>query len=161
MKSQCETISPSQIEKIALDRQNELLREHFGKLTEEAVHQRPETIGNYTPDLPSKIEAEFKEFLEKLWVEFCKNSEECPPLVLEEQKLRQLLTERDRQLVEEYHKKAEEITLWEKITRSNHKDVARYKELLRDYTENLLTIMRLDFLEEITGRHILGKTFED
>ena len=36
-----------------------------------------------------------------------------------------------------------------------------YKSLLRDYTRNVLTIMRLDFLEEITGHHISNKTFSD
>lgn len=129
---------------------------YFGNLVDEAANQRPETIGEYTKDLPLKIEAEFREFLVTLWKEF---SDE--PLVLEEQKLRWLMTEDDREKVEAAYKDAKRITLWERITKSNHKDVTYYKALLRDYTKELLTIMRLDFLEEITGRHINCKVFED
>lgn len=129
---------------------------YFGNLVDEAANQRPETIGEYTKDLPLKIEAEFREFLVTLWKEF---SDE--PLVLEEQKLRWLMTEDDREKVEAAYKDAKRITLWERITKSNHKDVTYYKALLRDYTKELLTIMRLDFLEEITGRHINCKALED
>ena len=40
------------------------------------------------------------------------------------------------------------------------RSVAYYKGLLQDYTRNLLSLMRLDFLEEITGHYIRNKTFE-
>lgn len=53
------------------------------------------------------------------------------------------------------------ITLWEKITKSNHEDVTYYKGLLLEYTKELLMIMRIDFLEEITGVHINCKAFEE
>lgn len=55
------------------------------------------------------------------------------------------------------YKDATEQTLWERITRSNHKDVTYYKGLLQEYTRELLMVMRLDFLEEITGEHIENK----
>lgn len=146
----------TKVEKLCKEKEQKLLDKYFGNLVDEAAHQRPETIGEYTKDLPLKIEAEFREFLVTLWKEF---SDE--PLVLEEQKLRWLMTEDDREKVEAAYKDAKRITLWERITKSNHKDVTYYKALLRDYTKELLTIMRLDFLEEITGRHINCKAFED
>lgn len=146
----------TKVEKLCKEKEQALMDKYFGNLVHEAANQRLETIGEYTKDLPLKIEAEFREFLVTLWKEF---SDE--PLVLEEQKLRWLMTEDDREKVEAAYKDAKRITLWERITKSNHKDVTYYKALLRDYTKELLTIMRLDFLEEITGRHINCKAFED
>lgn len=81
--------------------------------------------------------------------------------MFEEQKLRKLMTDDDRELIDEAHKDAAEQTLWERITKSNHKDVTYYKGLLKEYTRDLLMVMREDFLEEITGHHIKNKTFED
>lgn len=52
-------------------------------------------------------------------------------------------------------------SLWERITKSNHKDVTYYKGLLLEYTKDLLMVMRQDFLEELTGKYIKNKTFEE
>ena len=71
------------------------------------------------------------------------------------------MTEDDREAINAAYKDANRITLWEKITKSNHEDVTYYRGLLYEYTKDLLMVMRLDFLEEITGKHITGKAFED
>lgn len=144
------------IELICRDKENELLKKYFGNLIREASVERPETIGEYTVDLPLKIEAEFRVFLENLWKQY---SDE--PLVLEEQKLRRLLTDDDREGIEVAYKDATTITLWERITRSNHEDVTHYKGLLHEFTRELLMVMRIDFLEEITGHIINCKTFKE
>lgn len=146
----------SDIELICRDKENELLKKYFGNLIREASVERLETIGEYTMDLPLKIEAEFRVFLENLWKQY---SDE--PLVLEEQKLRRLLTEDDREGIEVAYKDATTITLWERITHSNHEDVTHYKGLLHEFTRELLMVMRIDFLEEITGHYINCKTFEE
>lgn len=145
----------SQIEILCKEKEQELLKKYFGNLVIEAAKVRPETIGEYTKDLPLKVEAEFREYLVELWKEYSDQ-----PLVLEEQKLRWLMTEDDREAIDEAYKDAKRITLWERITKSNHKDVTYYKSLLHEYTKDLLMVMRLDFLEEITGKHINCKTFE-
>lgn len=150
-----------QIERLCNEKERELLNKYFGNLVKEAAIERPETIGKYTKDLPLKIEAEFKAFLEELWKDAAPNDLKGTPLVLEEQKLRILMTDDDRELIDEAHKDATEQTLWERITRSNHKDVTYYKGLLKEYTRDLLMVMREDFLEEITGHHIKNKAFED
>ena len=137
-------------------KEEELLDKYFGNLKKEAIEDRPETIGSYTKDLPLKIEAEFRDYLVELWKQF---SDE--PLVLEEQKLRWLITEDNREAVDAAHDDAQRITLWERISKSNHKDVTKYKKTLLDYTRDLLMIMRLDFLEEITGNHINCKAFKE
>lgn len=142
------------------EKEQELLCKYFGNLAKEAALERPETIGEYTKDLPLKIEAEYKSYLEALWKEYAPDQAERGPLVLEEQKLRQFMTEDDRERIDEAYKDATERTLWERIAKSNHEDVTYYKGLLQEYTKDLLTVMRLDFLEEITGQHIHCRAFE-
>ena len=151
----------SEIEKLCIEKEHELLNKYFGNLVKEAAIERPETIGEYTKDLPLKIEAEYRVFLEELWKEHAPDELKGTPLVLEEQKLRKLMTDDDRELIEEAHKDATEQTLWERITQSNHKDVTYYKGLLQEYTRDLLMVMREDFFEEITGHYIKNKVFED
>ena len=151
----------SEIEKLCKEKEHELLNKYFGNLVKEAAIERPETIGEYTKDLPLKIEAEYRVFLEELWKEHAPDELKGTPLVLEEQKLRMLMTDDDRELIDEAHKDAVEQTLWERITKTNHKDVTYYKGLLQEYTRDLLMVMREDFFEEITGHYIKNKVFED
>ena len=51
--------------------------------------------------------------------------------------------------LKEARENAERITLWEKISRSNHEDVTYYKGLLRQYTRELLKQTMKDFLEDV------------
>ena len=152
---------PQEIASLCEEKQNQLLHKYFGNLVHEAAIERPETIGEYTKDLPLKIEAEYRTFLEELWKEQAPAELKGTPLVLEEQKLRKLMTDDDREMIEPAYKDATEITLWERITKSNHEDVTYYKGLLLEYTRDLLMVMREDFLEEITGKHIKNKAFEE
>ena len=52
-----------------LNKEQELLKKYFGNLVKEAALEQPETIGDYTPDLPLKIEAEYRTFMEEIWPE--------------------------------------------------------------------------------------------
>lgn len=149
-----------QITKLCKDKEQELLNKYFGNLVKEAAIEQPETIGEYTMDLPLTIELEYKAFLEELWLEVAPEEFKGQPLVLEEQQLRKLLTEGDLQKLEDAYKAATEQTLWERITKTNHNDVTYYKGLLLEFTRNLLMVMRTDYLEEITGCYIKNKTFE-
>lgn len=147
--------------KLCKEKEQELLNKYFGNFVKEAAIERPETIGEYTKDLPLKIEAEYRVFLEIVWKEYAPKEMKGTPLVLEEQTLRKLKTEDDRELIGAAHKDATEQTLWERITKTNHKDVTYYKGLLEEYTRDLLMVMRLDFLEEIIGHQIENKAFEE
>ena len=149
------------IEKYCKEKENQLLEKYFGDLVIEAAIEQSETIGEYTKDLPLKIEAEFKAYLEELWKEYAPEELKGKPLVFDEHKLRLLMTDDDREGVDAAYKNATKQTLWERITKTNHKDVTYYKGLLQEYTRELLMVMRLDFLEEITGHYIKNKTFED
>lgn len=145
-----------EIEKLCKEKEAELLDKYFGNLIKEAAIECPETIGDYGKDLPLKIESEFREYLLGIWAEIAPGT----ICAFEELKLRKLMTDDDREGLEHAYKDAVEQTLWERITKTNHKDVTYYKALLKEYTQELLTCMRLDFLEEVTGKHILNKTFE-
>lgn len=153
-------MTPQEIANICEEKQNQLLHKYFGNLVHEAAIERPETIGEYTKELPLKIEAEFRTFLEELWKKHAPVELKGTPLVLEEQKLRKLMTDDDHEMIEPTYKEATERTLWERITKSNHEDVTYYKGLLQEYTRDLLMVMRHDFLEEITGKNIKNKAFE-
>ena len=150
-----------QIENLCKEKELDLLDKYFGNLVKEAAVERPETIGEYTKDLPLKIEAEYRIYLEGLWKEYAPEELKGAPLVFEEKKLRQLMTDDDREGVDAAFKDATEQTLWERITKTNHKDVTYYKGLLKEYTRDLLMVMREDFLEEITGHHIKNKSFKE
>ena len=69
------------------------------------------------------------------------------------------MTEDDREAIATAHRAASRRTLWERITQTNHKDVAYYKGLLQEYTRDLLLVMREDFLEEVEGHDINNKSF--
>ena len=151
----------NEIVKLCIKKEQELLNKYFGNLVNEAAIEMPETIGEYTKDLPLKIEAEYRKFLEKVWEKHVPAELKGTPLVFEEQQLRKLMTDDDREGIDAAYKDASTVTLWEKITKSNHKDVTYYKGLLFEYTKDLLLVMRHDFLEEITGEHINSKAFEE
>ena len=151
----------NEIVELCIEKEQELLNKYFGNLVNEAAIEMPETIGEYTKELPLKIEAEYRKFLEKVWEKHVPAELKGTPLVLEEQKLRKLMTDDDREGIDAAYKDASTVTLWEKITKSNHKDVTYYKGLLFEYTKDLLLVMRHDFLEEITGEHINSKAFEE
>ncbi len=154
-------MNKEQLISLCKEKEQDLLNKYFCNLVKEAAIERPETIGEYTKDLPLKIEAEYKTFLEELWKRYAPEELKGMPLVLEEQKLRKLMTDDDRELIDAAHKNAIEQTLWERITKTNHKDVTYYKGLLIAYTRDLLMVMREDFLEEVTGHPIKNKAFDD
>lgn len=143
-------MTKKQIRSLCLEKEQELLEKYFGRLVFEAAYVQPETISGYPKELPLKIEAEYKAFLESLWKEYAPEGKKGTPLVLEEQHLRIRFTDDEREAVDEALKDAKKQTLWELITRSNHKDVTYYKGLLEEYTRELFLVMRADFLEEFS-----------
>lgn len=155
------TMTNEPVARLCKEKEQELLYRYFGNLVKEAAIEQPETIGEYTKDLPKKIEAEYRAYLEGLWQEYAPEELKDSPLVLEEKKLRKLMTDDNREAVNAAYQEASKRTLWERICKTNHKDVARYKSELENYTRELLMVMRHDFLEEITGRYIESKAFED
>lgn len=134
---------------MCLNRQQELLEKYFGNLVHEAAVTMPETIGKYDMELPKRIEAEYFEFLKKLWEEVAPNDSRRLEDVLDKKHLGDLMTEDDREGLRYAYDDAKRRTIWERISKSNHKDVTYYKGLLKVYAEELLDCMRMDFMEDV------------
>ena len=138
----------TQIRELCIKKEKELLEKYFGNIVNEAAHEQPECIGEYDKELPLRIESEYKEFLRTLWQETAPNAPRTLEEILDKHRWRQIMTDDDREAVDNAYKDAMKQTLWERITHSNHKDVTYYKGLLMEYTRELLLCTRCDFLED-------------
>lgn len=138
-----------QIEYRCRNKAEELLKKYFGNFIKEAAIKQSETIGDYSPDLPVQIEAEYYEYLKTLWAEIAPNGSPSFEEIIDKKHLSDLMTDDDREIVKPAYDAAMHRNLWERITKTNHKDVAYYKGLLKRYTEDLLTALRCDFMEDV------------
>lgn len=142
-------MTTKEIENRCIAKQQELLEKYFGNLVHEAAYERPETIGDYVPELPLKVEAEYRDFLESLWAEIAPNDPRPLDDILDKGHIKDMVTEDDHEGVQRAYRDAQRRTLWERVTRSNHKDVTFYKGLLKVYAEELLNSLRIDFIEDL------------
>lgn len=142
-------MNKSDVEKLCSEKSDSLLEKYFGNLVKEAAIDCPETIGDYDLGLPLRIETEYRDFLQELWKEIAPDDQRTIDDLLNQQKLRDRMTEDDREGIAYAYRNAQQRTLWERITKTNHKDVTYYKGLLEEYTRELLFCMKHDFLEEI------------
>lgn len=138
-----------QIETQCLAKAEELLNKYFGKLIEEAAIERPETIGNYSLDLPKQIEAEYYNYLKVLWVEIAPSDSPTFEEIIDKKHLSDRMTDDDREIIPPAYDAAIHRNMLERITKTNHKDVTYYKGLLKRYTKDLLTALRCDFMEDV------------
>ena len=151
-------MNAEQIEQQCRQQEKSLLDKYFGNIVAEAAKQE-NNIEGYDTHLPDRVKREYVDFLSQLWVRVAPDDNRSIDDILEEHRLRELLTDNLRGEVGQAHRNAVTETLWERITGTNHRDVTYYKGLLREYTAETLSALRLDFLEEVTGRSIEGKTF--
>lgn len=125
----------------------ELLDRHFGDLVKEAVADRPEVLEErFTPELPLKIEEEYMAFLGELKQEILPGDPRTIEEVIDSPLTREKIRDDYELDVEQAYEEAATITFWEKLTRSNYKDVSFFKGLVKQYTEELLDHMTDDFL---------------
>lgn len=137
------------IEEICTQKANDLLNKYFGNLAKEAAFERPETIGDYDLELPLRIEAEYREILRDIWNGLASNDSREFDELFDKPQDREIMTADDREGISEAYRKAQQRTLWERISNTNHEDVTFYKGLLEEYTRELLFCMKIDFIEEI------------
>ena len=142
-------MTTKEIDDLCIRKEQELLNKYFGNFIKEAAIEQPETIGDYTKDLPLKIEEEYFQYLKELWSEI--NQDKAKPLesILDKRHIRMLMTEDDREGIKHAYEDATRRTLWERLTKTNHKDVTFYKGLLEEYARELLLCLRCDFIEDI------------
>lgn len=142
-------MNKAEIEKLCKSKEQELLDKYFGKLIHEAAIERPETIGDYTKDLPLRIEEEYFQYLKTLWDEINPDKSKSLESILDKRHISMLMTEDDREGIHYAYQDATRRTLWERLTKTNHKDVTFYKGLLEEYTRELLLCLHCDFIEDV------------
>lgn len=127
-----------------------LIKKYFGNLINDALLRRPETLTEeYSIDLPQRIEQEFREFLADLWSHIQTDDPRTFEQIMDKQYVRMSIDREYRDKLQTAYANAKHISYWEQLTRTNYRDVNRYKGILRDYVEALLRHMTNDFLEDI------------
>ena len=125
----------------------ELLDHYFGDLVKEAVVDKPEVLEEqFSPELPLEIEEEYMTFLGELKREFFPGDPRAIEEIIDCPLKREMIRDDYELDVEKAYENAKNITFWEKLTRSNYKDVTYFKGLVKQYTEELLEHMTDDFL---------------
>lgn len=127
----------------------ELIDKYFGNIVSEAAIERPEEIGGYSLELPREVEAEYYTYLKGLWGIIAPQGSPSFEEIIDKRHLSDSITKVDREAIKPAYEAAVRRTLWERITKTNHKDVTYYKGLLKRYTEDLLTALRCDFMEDV------------
>ena len=130
-------------------KEQELLDKYFGNLVKDASVEKPETIGDYPKDLPLKIEKEYLQYLNKLWNDICPDKTLPLECLLDKRHLSVIMTDDDWEGISLAYEDATRRTLWERLTKTNHKDVTYYKGLLKECARELLLCLRCDFIEDI------------
>lgn len=138
-----------QIESQCRSKAEELLKKYFGNFLKEAAIEQSETIGDYSLELPRQIEAEYYDYLKGLWTEIAPSGSPSFEEIIDKKYLSDQMTDDDREIIKPAYEDAVTRTLWERLTKTNHKDVIYYKGLLKRYTEDLLTALRCDFIEDV------------
>ena len=142
-------MTANEIEKNCKRQEQKLLDKYFGNLVQEDAIEQPETIGDYTKDLPLKIEEEYFQYLKGLWAEINPDKSKSLESILDKRHISMLMTDDDREGIHYAYEDATRRTLWERLTKTNHKDVTFYKGLLEEYTRELLLCLRCDFIEDV------------
>lgn len=128
----------------------ELLDKYFPNFIEDAAVNKPEVLADgYDDSLPGRVAEEYRSWLAGVWEEI-RPQVQKPFDEIMNQKLSVEMTDASYvPYLADAREKAETVTLWEKLTKTNHQDVILYKVILKDYTEELLRVMTAYFLADI------------
>lgn len=144
------TMDKTVIEDRCYGKAKELLTKYFWDFSVISGVEKPETLESiYTDELPGKIADEFREFLRGLWEEIA--PEEAKPFdeIMNLHRSMDVIHADYEDYLPLAREEAETVTLWEKITKTNPKDVTFYKGLLKQYAEELLDTLVKDFLGDV------------
>lgn len=128
----------------------DLLEKYFPNFVCDAAQTRPEELGGqYSDALPHQVETEFRDYLSGVWKEISPEGGKTFEEIMSRHLEMSMVDAEYVPCLKEARADAEQITLWEKITQSNHRDVTYYKGLLRQYTRELLMLNIKDFMEDV------------
>ena len=137
-----EPVDPAELILAADKNRQDLLARNFTEISlEEAAN--PEVLDSkYEPiGFLEALQAEYYDNLHRIW-----NRDRFTRASFEAAYNRPGLDSAgDLAALEKAYKDAVRRTLWEKIAKTNHKDVAEYKEMLRAYSERMLEEMYSSF----------------
>ena len=124
---------------------DELLERHFPEISpDEEVLDSQLNI-----NLPLEVATEMKDFLSVLWDEMGQNGTgKTFEEIMGAGRLNELTYESYLDLLKKAEKDALNITIWEKITKTNHEDIVAFRSILRSCTREILELMVKDFLNE-------------
>ena len=124
---------------------DELLERHFPEISpDEEVLDSQLNI-----NLPLEVATEMKDFLSVLWAEMGqKGTGKTFEEIMGAGRLNELTYESYLDLLKKAEKDALNITIWEKITKTNHEDIVAFRSILRSCTREILKLMVKDFLNE-------------
>ena len=138
-----------EIESRCKAKEAELLNRCFGNIKKENTEELPETIGNYSKDLPQQLETEYRDYLWAMWKELAPDDPRTMEQLFDKRDRDQRAAEAKREEVENAYREAERYTIGERLTKTNYKDVAYFKTMLKEYSELLLLSLRCDFIEDV------------
>ena len=121
---------------------DELLEKHFVSTSGEVLDAR------YTLDYPLSVAAEMKEYLAELWTKEGGHSGKAFEEIMGAGRLSNITYESYLDLLKKAQQDALKITLWEKITQTNHDDIRIFQSILKSCTKEILDLMVKDFLNE-------------
>lgn len=128
----------------------ELIEKYFPNFIRESAISKPEMLAlEYNDDLPHRVEAEFRGWLSDLWAEIAPDGSKQFEEIMNLHLSMSMVDASYIPHLKDARENAVRITLWEKITKSNHEDVTYYKGLLKQYTEEQLNTMIKDFLGDV------------
>ncbi len=87
-----------QIETRCREKSDELIDKHFGNVVEKVAIEHPETISDYSLDLPKQIKAEFYAYLKDLWEEIVQQGSPSFEKIIDKKHLSDSMTEDNRAL---------------------------------------------------------------
>lgn len=137
----------NQIDTLCWEKYTSLLKEYFGNLAETAAYERPESLDpQYTLSLPERIADQYRAFLQELWKENAPKDAPAFEDIMNAKKIMELAKARYEEDLVAAENEARKVSVLEKITVTNHKDVTHYMGLLKDCTEDILKALMDDFL---------------
>ena len=96
--------------------------------------------------LVGRVEEEYKNFLTDLWKDIRPDDERTLDDILDKRYNRLVLARDYTAPIEAAIGDAEEITLWERITNSNYRDIEQLNALISTYAHYLLAHITADFI---------------
>ena len=137
-----------------------MTREEISRLT---LQERERLLDKYCSSLPTdkaitveqisdfaeQAEQDYRRFLADIWQNVKGADKRSLDQLLDKQYNRMVLGSEYKEQIVSAREDAEEVTLWEQITDTNGRDIARLNALIRAYITALLAHLTLDFMEEV------------